>query len=248
MATTEGSAPLLVDGEVLSRWFIDEASGGQVSEQLLDSVEPGLDLSVAVLGGYPQFVENLEGNRGLQWVVDGRVGWAESPTLDAGLIDELTHSTTLTIEMVFQFTQVTGGVVRLMSLGDGTTVDVGIAAHSTDAVELWWGDEPVAEIPVAGVIGARHVLHAVIDTAETGGAQVRGYLDGELLAVSPTGMLAIGSGAPLGAAPRLSLGDAQGDGGRFRGRIYYLALYRNALDGDEVTNNVDALLVSDDRP
>ncbi len=244
--TTDGRDAVLLDDGVLARWFVDDAGAGQVARSVGDGVAAGLDLELVVVDDHPQFVEDSQGNRGLQWTGDSAAGRAEALLGDSALGQALMTTPQLTLEMVIELEQVNGDRADLFAIGSAPSVGIGLAAMNLDEIELLWDEQTVARLPVPG-LGERHVLHMTIDT-EAAGPQVRGYLDGEPQTLLDMVPLSGGSQLPVPGGSSVALGSRPGGISVFRGRVYYCAIYSIALDDAQVANNAIVLFDDDDRP
>lgn len=246
----------LVDRNLLTRYFIDEADNGTGEAVLEDSAPDPLELAISYAGG--NFILD-SGNRGLRW--NGvTVGGRAAALLESGgkVRQTLDGATRATIEVVVAIDGFVAGsrISHIGEAGDRGVFTLRLENDPVPSVRFVLNnddtDQNVWNIDLAG--RQRTVLHLVLDTTQGNeDDRVLLYVDGE---EQPSA----GTARPdrdeaidiLSVAPYYVLGNSapgSEDGGRgILGTIFYAAMYSTALGADEVAHNADILRASDDAP
>jgi len=237
----------LVDLGLLVRYFIDEASAGQTRKKVLDH-GPGvaLDLDIFYDGELDYFA--ILGNRGLAWRRAGRKDIA-SAAIDGSKIRDLDNSTTGTIEIVAHIVAVMPEYAHLLHIGDSSD-DSGhftLRTNDINEVQLWLNNAELAAWDVT--LGIRTVLTVVVDTTQvTDTDRVKLYVDGTLVNQDRSSPPTVNTPIMIPGNRSLSLGNSPNEDGRsIEGRIYYAALYENALTQEQAKQNASLLIVNDDQ-
>jgi hypothetical protein len=244
--------PVLVDDGLIVRYYLDEAADGQQPTELVDRAADPLPLP---LSWQPEmsYVQDGEGNRGLEWTQAGANGMASAGVDGTKILTALHGSTVGTIEVVVAFTAsgADGACARMSTIATPSVAgSFTLCAPSITRAEFgidtsYRGGEWEVDFIGRG----RLVLHAVLDTAQTDeNLRARLFLDGaEVPRISGTAPqpsqqlnLGIGSSYVIGNRP---------EGGRTpNGRVYYAAMYSVALTPAQILQNTSVLISHDDAP
>jgi hypothetical protein len=261
---TGGEAPLaLVDTSLLVRYFIDEAPSGDGPSQLLDATMSPLPLSI----DYPdddgmRFVTEDE-HIGLTWDAAGVLGKATHGI--EGKLLTLDNAVHATIEVVARVDAASTLGSRLLHIGTDSESALTLAVSHPD--ELNPIDVPsrlemrTRTTTKEGLVfryaffdadlsGGRTVIHAVYDSQRDDPLErIRIFQDGVLLTRQADGRpnAELNEDLFIDASQILVVGNRDNGQRSIEGTIFYAALYRAALDEEEIANNVEALLARDDR-
>jgi hypothetical protein len=242
--------PVLVSRELLTRYFIDEATDGTAPLQLEDAASDPLPLTIDYQGD-GEFIDD-GGHRGLRWNAVTQGAKAAAFLAEDGKVWlGLNNATQATIELVVDVDAFIAGS-RLSHVGEAD--DAGVFTLRIDDPEsfaLAWNNSGRRSWAMNVDALGRVVLHVVYDSTQTAAAQrLRLYVNG----VEQSN----GGGSPPDASEPIeiisesatvyALGNTQqGDRG-VAGTFYYAAMYRAALNATEVANNATLLLANDDGP
>jgi hypothetical protein len=240
---------LATDG-LLVRYYIDEASTGQAPTALLDAAASPLALPISYSNALSYY--EVAGNRGLYWDASGSGGVA-SVALDGTKVWTALHGARqATIEAVVDVEEAYSG-------GSSSVLRIGPAGSYTSELRLGVDTGELAICSISGSLDCgewdveygtgRMVLHLVIDTDQqlvTNRARL--YRNGVLQTpVTAPANPAAGTTLDL-TGSALGLGNRPTGATSLRGGILYAALYSQVLSPSAISQNVDMLSVSDDRP
>lgn len=234
-----GGATGLIDTNLLSRYFLDEADMGTPSVAALDAAPAPLNLGLRY-DGIASYIE-INGNRGLDWSTAGNVGDAfadfSAPSTKVWLLQGVQGAT---IELVVDIKEVALTGSALLFLGDTVTVQgyFGIFANDASTVSMVVGPTGGGTYQVALPSLGRVVLTGVLDM----GSDMDLYVNG-----SPaTAVSTMPSTVDLSTSTHIMLGNTRQYAFSPRGQIFYAAIYTAALEPDEVAHNAQLLLANDD--
>ncbi|HRI71040.1 MAG TPA: hypothetical protein PK156_42705 [Polyangium sp.] len=239
-----GSA-CLVNTNLVVRYFLDEAMGGQPTKAL-DSAPAPLDLPVTFSVQQPIYVSTPSG-RGLEWLTADSGGVARVAINGTKVFSMLNGNTKGTIELVARMDSSTGNYTRVLSIGSGTNNAFGIGV-SGGVCSVMFNGVDVGQWPANFASWGRAVFHVVMDTTQaTATNRVQLYVNGTLQ--TSTGGTAPGMNAAISITPMYSLclGNRDTEGRSFDGVLYYAALYADALPAADIAKNVATLSIFDDK-
>ena len=239
----------LTDRGLVVRYFLDE---GRQSPQPLTVIDFGpisFDLDVVRDGGGQPEFRAVGGQQAMSWSAvrnDGRA--LADLSANPGFRARLDQTRQVTLEVVVRFDEV-ANASRFIHVGNGSERGwLTLGATSDDFVVGLFGSEFIG-VPIPnGTFGQRVVVTVVIDTTEfINFERLRLFVDGVRIfgadgTISRNDRLAIPSGRTL------VLGNRPNGAASVRGELYYVGIYEEALSNTEVSDNVQALLVSDDGP
>lgn len=236
----------LVDRGLVLRYFMDEAANGQGPAALLDSAPEPLSLPLT----YQQamFVED-GGNRGIRWPMASSTGKAERAFSGTKLATQLTPATTVTIEIVAK-------VISAGSAAGSESQLTGLRGSNPDFVLAAVGSTDLRFFRPFGNLGAtwlgvhdqqRMVLHLVFDSTRSDPeTRIELFKNGMPVAKTTSSPPGLNQNVGLGGGDDLVIGNRQNEDRSIEGTIFYVAYYKVALDGVEISNNAQRLIVNDD--
>lgn len=234
----------LVDTGLLARYFLADAVPDQaLPATIMDSSPNPFDLAMdeRAFGG-PSPVEVATG-RGLQWANRSASGRAEAELGTSKIHERLNGVRTATMEAVAHI-ESTANASRIIHLG---RIERGLfSLLITDEIYLSHNNDLYGWPLPAGLLGRRAIFTLVYDTRHGAeGNRLRLYIDGTDQGPA-NATIPQNTEIQLADNDRLVLGNRAGGGYSFKGRLYYAALYDQALSPDEVAQNVAVLLTRDD--
>lgn len=244
---------VLVGRGLITRYFIDEATGGRDPVELEDAAPDPLPLNISYAGQL-DFIEQ-EGHRGLRWTTTGTVGRAAADLAEDGKVWlALDGSTTGTIELVVHVEEVKPEGSRLSQIGEGD--DSGVFTLRIDepgSFAFNWNNNDGGRVSWAADVNnlGRAVVHVVFDSSQADQEdRVKLYVNGE--AQERTGGTPPGRDQAIdivnGSSTAYVLGNTEQADRAVRGTFYYASMYSAALDQGEVAHNTTILLANDDGP
>lgn len=243
----DGISFCVEDGGLVARYYLDEADSGKTPTEALDAAPAPIDLTLEYMAGNEMTYTELPTGRGLRWMAPGTRGSANVDVDATKLAGALEGTTTMTVEIVARVDAVTNANSRILWIGSGNSLGrVAFSSETQDVIRFFVNDVERASFSLP--FGARHVIHAVYDSALPTD-KVKLYVDGAIIA--PT----------LGTAPSNNetvnglggdsffLGNRVGPDPRsFGGVLGYAAIYDVAFDAARVAQHASTLAVSDDAP
>jgi hypothetical protein len=241
-ATPDATPFALMDNGLIVRYFMDEASSGQLPTELIDSTASPLNIPITY--GQAVFVENA-GNRGLYWQNALGTGKVEVG-VGAAKLAPLRDPTTTTMEVVVDVDGADGTTISHIAGLRGLNPDFMLSAVGDN--ELWF-HRPYNSL-TATWVGVddreRMVLHVVYDATHADEERrVDLYKNGVLVAKTTSNPPPMGNSETLGS--EFIIGNHQNQTQSIAGTIYYVAYYDRPLTVPEVTNNAQRLLANDDQ-
>lgn len=244
-ASSSGGDDSGLQGNVLARYYFDEAPSGTGPERAEDSTVSPFDLRCAYAGGVGQWTE-INGNRGLSIQQAGSSAGCTDP-IGGEDVGDLDGKMAATYETVLELHATTSSFSRIIHIGQGMDRgDLTLGTDNMGQVELFWEESVrAAAWPIDWASVGRVVIHVVVDLEQMGN-QARLYIDGvEVLPsyqdVRPSAAIELGDEAHLGVANRI--GDRS-----IQGVMYYAAIYGDALSPEQVAANAAVLELNDDHP
>ena len=235
----------LVDDGLLGRYYLDEAAIGTAPTEVVDHAPDPLPLPISYAGDQMAYDE-VGRNRGLRW---------RQAELDAGAgrrvvgtkLEQIDGAPQATIEVVVDVEAVTNHGSRFCHFGRGEAGgDFSMRAEEMDRVRVWVNDRESEVWPTDLGVG-RRVLTAVYDPALADPSdQLRLYVDGSEVVPESESPQHLGRAIALRDQAVLALGNRPAGARSFAGVLYYAAVYTHALTPEQVANNAELLLVSDD--
>ena len=239
--------PQLVDRGLVIRYFMDEAASGTGPSDLVDSAPSPLALPISY--GQASYVEE-GGNKGLRWPSVSGNGVAQRSLSGTKILNGLTASDAVTIEVVIDIDD---------AGGDGQNAQIaGLRGGNPDFMLKAQGNSGFRFFRPYGPLGAlwenvhsqeRMVLHLVYNANDpTPDNRIRLYKDGVLAPKTTSSPPQPGDNPGLGGGDFLVIGNGQSSPtDSILGTIYYVAMYKEALNLTEITNNHARLIVNDDQ-
>ncbi len=234
---------MLEDTGLVARYFIDEASVGTGPSMLLDAASMPLVLPIT----YANNIDYVEqgGNRGLQWA--GGIEGVAANTVSAKVVNALSDSTEVTIELVVQQKAARTQCPRAFHIGRGAEASGQlVACFESGELHVRFNGNTRFQRELGLVDTGRRVLHVVIDSTQSqANDRLRFFLDGMYLGASTSPMsqnevLDVRSGDSFSIGNRV-------DGDRaFPGLIFYAAVYDVAFDDERVAGHNARLQMGDD--
>jgi hypothetical protein len=243
-ATPDATTYVLMDDGLVVRYFMDEASSGQVPTELVDSTASPLNIPITY--GQAVYVEN-EGNRGLYWqsaLGDGKVEMG----LGAPKLAPLRDVTRTTMELVVDIDGANATTISHIAGLRGINPDFILSAIGDNELRLHRPYNSLTATWVGVDNRERMVLHVVYDaTLADPERRVDLYKDGVLVAKTTSNPPPMGDSETLSTGSEFIIGNHQNETQSIAGTIYYVAYYERPLTPAEVTNNAQRLLASDDQ-
>jgi hypothetical protein len=238
----------LTDRALLTRYYMDEAASGTAPTELIDHAPNPENLTLTYEG--EMSFDEVDGNRALSWAAFEQSSRASMPVAGSKIV-QLQATKTATIEVVLEMSQVSSSHTRLSHIGEST--DAGQFTLSSSAItraQLYvngWNRIGLWEVDFQSL--GRMVLHAVLDTAQADAEdRQRLYINGAP-AVRVGGSLAVQDLViDVGTTTHYVIGNREIGSRSGLGKIYYAALYTDALTDAEIVNNAATLLFDDDAP
>lgn len=230
----------LINTGLLARYHLDEAATGVPPITATDAAPAPLPLGMR----YSTIMSwaEIDSHRALDFNAAGLGGDAFADISSSANKMWLLHGAThATVEAVVEVAEVGALGSAVVYVGASLTGSGHFGLFFPDAthVDMVVGLDAGASFQVPITTLGRVVLHGVLD-----GSNVMLYVDG----VPATAVSTMAAPVDLGASTHLILGNTREYSNSMRGRIYYAAVYGNALTADEVTHNTQLLLASDDTP
>ncbi|MEZ4272609.1 MAG: LamG-like jellyroll fold domain-containing protein [Myxococcota bacterium] len=254
VGASAASAPqTLVNSGLVARYYLNEASGGTTPGQVLDSAPAPLSLNISSIGNVGYTTGGA--GRGLEWLVNDAEGSAIVGIDGTKLKTALHGATTCTLEAVVEVDVASHSAPRLIWFGQGSQSGV-LSLHYFGKQELHFyfdannGYQPM-NFPVRLEDRGRVVVTVVVDTNQAVPLnRVRLYLDG-----APLNPHVRDSSVPeqfrtfdMGTGNDFRIGNRDFSERSINGKIYYVAIYSQALSATDVRRNAEVLLNSDDPP
>jgi hypothetical protein len=250
-ADSSGGEPgVLVDEGLVARYYLDEAAAGQAPPDAFDAAPDPINLTLNYNNGQPNYFQSGATHTGLRFAAATGSGYAGFGNVDHTKFEDVLEAaaTTFTIEVCVAIEAVGGPgepsrVVWLGAPGNNGKMallagDTGFSLAINDGIRRTWNPD----------LQSRHVVHVVVDTMQAAEAdRARLYVDGVLVAPS-SGMVTEGETLSIPNGAYFLLGNELDDNRSFEGTLYYAAIYDQALSVNDVSNNVDVLMLDDDTP
>ena len=230
----------LVNTGLLARYHLDEAASGIPPINAEDVAPAPLPLGMRY-DGIMSWTE-IDGLRALDFSTAGVQGDAFANIAPTSNKIWLLHGLTqATVEAVVDVAEVglTGSAIVYIGADLTGSGHFGLFIPDPAHVNVVLGPAGGGTFDVPITTLGRVVLHGVLD-----GSSLTLYVDGAPATPVSTTPVAV----DLGATTHFMLGNTREYANTMRGRIYYAALYTEALSADEVTHNAQLLTVSDDTP
>lgn len=241
-----GPPPSLVDTGLVVRYFMDEATGGTAPLNLLDSAPTPLPAPIDY-GGQASFTDE-NGNQGLQWDSAEVAGKAEVAFGATKLYDRLRPARTVTIEVV-------ADIQNAGTNTEGSNI-AGLRGGNPDFMLTVRGADIVFYRPF-GSLGAiwadvnvqqRMVLHLVYDSTDpTSANRIELFKDGVLIPKTTSSPPAQNQTVGLGSLDSLMIGNNRNESRSIEGKIFYVAVYDQALSQADISTNTARLFADDDK-
>ncbi len=251
--STGEPVPVLVDDELLVRYYLDEGEG-MIAEDL-SGVDPALDMDLTVVGegnATNPAHAMLGDNRGQRWPMAGLDGRVSSPVMGTK-IKQLGNTQQLTYEAVLDLKAATGNGSRIIHIGADQGSICTLRTPNNTTLEFYWRESNRATWPVNWGAG-RTVIHLVVNTTLMPNNRVRLYVNGSLVQPTNTNMIPNNDMLPVPDMNgvhnvEFAIGNRGTAAGRsFEGILLYAAVYKKAFTAQDVSANHDVLTKSDDRP
>ncbi|MEM1034541.1 MAG: LamG-like jellyroll fold domain-containing protein [Myxococcota bacterium] len=244
-----GTTNQLTDEGLVARYFLESLETcGPVDDDddgfdcVRDAAPDPLPLRVARDDdAFPRWVDNPEGH--LFWDEAGRSGGPiRGSVVGTKLADRLNGAVEATLEVVVLVDGATGMGSRLVHFGrDESSGRLTLRTGSPSTMNLFVNDDIAASAPVPA--GQRIVVHGVYPPVGAGsGRAPRFYVDGS--AVATTSIFDRGS-IDLSDC-HFAIGNRMGAGRSIHGRIYYAAVYAEALSDERIAAHAARLAESND--
>ena len=247
VTVVEAALPLIDRGLVV-RYFLDEARTDPAPRTVVDAGPLSFDLDVDVEDNDPSFVL-VNGHGAASWASEGEDGLMSEALLFSDTFRFLFEGgTTATLEAVASIADA-GNASRLIHIGNGSERGFLTLAVTDDGLFFFYDGTEASEWPTpTGGLNQRAVITLVIDTTQNVETErLKLYIDGvRLLGPDQAPDQNFSLDIPFGRS--LTLGNRSGGGASFQGELFYAAIYNVALTDEEVLDNVQALLSSDDGP
>jgi len=244
-------APLLDNGSLLVRYWIDEASSGTMPTALIDSSANGSDIPITYEDSLAY--SEVGSNRGLEWPSAGAGGGA-SIGIGSSPVAAVDGQASTTIELVVDLGGQVGMGGRHYLLHIGKTGETGaFSLFIEDSDNLVLSHQNLLdakwEIPDLSSSG-RTILQLASNTAapdDPVGQRAILYRDGVVVprldtTIIPDSLLFITN------ANTLTIGNNLERTASIQGRISYFAMYGKMFTANDAANNAGALCASDDGP
>lgn len=246
----------------LARWRVNEAATGQLPTLLLDDRPAPVNLSLIYDGANPVFATGLGGGRHLRFNEKSSAGGVAD--IAGTKLDGLHGSRTATLEAKARFDACTADTEqqRVFGLADGDEgktnnwLTVRVWQERFGLAVSWAGTAGWVFYSGSCIAAQTVVVHWVIDTNRPVAAdRVRGYIDGvripSLAIAGPDGQTRsfpeLGAAIDLGSQlRRATLGRAHTGERRAQSRIYFAAIYSEALTTLQIAGRAAVLKASDD--
>ncbi len=236
----------LVDTDLVARYYIDEAASGQTPTELDDSASNPVNLSITYDGANPAFSSVATG-RGLSWASNASNGRAMVALGSNKIYTAINGAQKLTIEMVVDVTTFNTSDGFLLQIGlDGDYSPFSIFDSGSGSLGVYHGTTYVTfteDLEGAG----RVVIHIVVDTTQaTPSDRIKLYVNGT--AENATGGTQPAQNASLSpvSGDYFVVGNRSNGGRGIAGKIYYCALYDNAMSSADISTNYTDLSADDD--
>jgi hypothetical protein len=239
--------PLLVDRGLVVRYFMDEAASGQSPTSLTDSASS--PLSVPITFGQASFIDE-NGHRGLNWPASQGSGKIELGLGSTKIQNQISPARTVTIEVVARIagagTAGSSNESQITGLRGGNPDFMLTAIGATDLRFFKpFGTEGATWVNVNNQ--QRMVLHLVFDTTRADAQQrIELFRNGGVITKTASSPPSQSSTVGLGSSDEFVIGNRQGSDRSIQGTIFYVAYYNVALAADEIANNAQRLLATDD--
>ncbi len=255
-----GAPPLLVDRELLVRYYFDEAEDGELPTAALDHAKaPAFDLSLTYDGGV-QYSSEATG-RSLRFPAS-HSGMAARSITGSKIRSELDTSTEATIELVVAVEMSMAATSILFMVMEPGSNDgrFGLAVTNDSDIYLELNQQTpglndASQYWRANIAGSgRRVVQLVLDTKLADvGDRTKLFLDGVLLSIDTMPPLAVtppalNEGVDTCEMCQLIIGNRQQGDRDLHGAMFYAALYKAALTDTELAINRSVLTTNDDAP
>ena len=251
--TTGGSGPthpgVLIDAGLVLRYYMDEATSGQMPTELIDAAPDPLNLPITYVSEM-NYSQVKPGQTGITWDSAGLDGRPTAPVDGTKLIARLQTSKVATTELVLEILDITTSNSRLFYTGVGSnTGRLTVSTYNTGFLTLHVNDSQSAASFVDYTNMGRMVLHTVLDTTQVAPEdRARIYVNGGLLPSFDTTVPALDEVLNLMTGRDIAIGNREIGGRSIEGTIFYFALYDEALTAGQIEQNALLLLETDDSP
>lgn len=243
-ASPDATPFVLMDNGLVIRYFMDEASTGQLPMDLVDSAADPLNIPITY--GQAVYVENA-GNRGLHWQNALGNGKAEV-SLGSPKLASLREVSTTTMEIVVDVDGADASTIGHVAGLRGSNPDLILSARGDSELLLHRPYNALTATWVGVHEQERMVLHVVYDaTLGDPERRVDLYKNGVLVDKTTSTPPPMGDSETLSTASEFIIGNQQDQTQSIAGTIYYVAVYDRALTPSEVSNNAQRLLANDDQ-
>jgi hypothetical protein len=252
-STAGGGLPMhpgvLVDDGVVVRYYMDEATTGQMPTELIDSAPDPLNLPITYVTEM-NFSQAAPGQTGITWDAAGLDGRPTAPVDGSKLITRLQTSKVATTELVLEILDVTSSNSRLLFTGlDANTGRLTMATSATQYLTFYVNDTRAAASFLDVESMGRMTLHAVFDSTQTAPEdRARIYINGGPLPSFDITVPALDDVLDLQTGRHFAIGNREIGGRSIEGTIFYAAIYDEALTDAQVLQNAVLLLENDDTP
>ncbi|MEZ4270688.1 MAG: LamG-like jellyroll fold domain-containing protein [Myxococcota bacterium] len=242
------------DPRLVARYYLSEAAVGMAPVEVVDSATAPLNIPL-VTGGNLAYATGAAG-RGLDWAFLGGDGSAVIPIDGTKLHTRLHDRTSCTLETVVEVEAADDSTPRLVYFGESTSSGVlslhysSPRNHTGSVLMFFFGTsnaDPVRFYTRLEGRGRVVVTVAVDTTLSDPSQRIKLYLDGVPMPAQ------YGENVPdqfrttdLSSGLDFRIGNRRFNERSIDGRIYYVALYDEALDASEVRHHAKILLNSDD--
>ncbi len=253
----QGGAPdlhpgVLVDEELVVRYYLDEANSGQEPTEVVDAAADPLPLPLTYVNEgtdtFMTYTEDLNGNSGLAFAEWGRSDRA-SLAIDGTKISAMLHGGfTVTYEVVADVQGVIESTSRLLHIGVDTGHTLSLETHVLTRLGFEFNGSGRSSVPSYLPGLGRAVYHAVVDSTQVEPLdRLRIYVNGGRLPII-TDIHVAQEALDLGIGRHFVIGNREIGGRTIEGVIYYAAVYAAALSEEQVLQNTALLLADDDTP
>jgi hypothetical protein len=226
---------------------MDEAASGTAPPNLIDSAPSPLNLPISY--GQASYVDE-GGNKGLRWPTVSGDGGAQIDLSGTKFISGgLTSSNAVTIEVVVD-------INNAGPSGDNAQI-TGLRGNNPDFMLHAQGSSDIRFFRPYGNLGAlwenvhsqeRMVLHLVYNANDaTADNRIRLYKDGVLVPKTTSSPPQPGDNPGLVGSDGFVIGNGRNPTDSIDGTMYYVAMYKEALNLAEITNNHARLIANDDQ-
>jgi parallel beta-helix repeat protein len=251
-------------GSLLAQYWIDEAASGQSPTELADEAATPLNMPLGYVGPSPAWSDGSGGNRHLRFNgTDGTDTGGAIVDIGGTKIDAIHGSMVATLEVKYAMDSdvCTNNGDRIFGISDGDASANGWLAvrerSGRDTLQVRWSGVGTVGVYAIGSgtpscpIDSASTVHWVIDTTQAVPAnRVKAYIDGvaaTVTAIDGSSLPPLNATIDLGAGTRrMYVGRSHTPFRTFRGRIWYAAIYQDALSAALVGSQAAAINACDD--